>query len=344
MKKALSYLIIILLLAILVYFLIHTVRAGLVSNFSDELSSQVIASAANHTILFTTASNFGPDETIELFFESDFDLSLIDYTDIDFKDDDVDLNLGDSPGTGSGSNIGVSVSGQTIIFTQNDADTVLAGSEITIAIGLNTDYQTQGDQQIYNPSIADTYKISLSGSFGDMGTISVVILESDSVSLQAEVNPELSFAIRNSDDTDYANNCNLGTITDFAVSHCSYRLAAETNAYNGFQVYIQADGNFRNQSGFISNISENSQVEQGEEGYGLAVAAGDNIIEEGDFNDDDTPIPTEDTLLIKSNSVYNYIEGDLSTSSLITHKACVSSTTKAGVYSQQITYSILANY
>jgi hypothetical protein len=343
-RKYLLNIIIIICVVVLIYLLIHTVRAGLVTDFSNELSSQVISSASNHTMIFTTSSDFGPDETLEIFFESDFDLSLIDYTDIDFKDDDTDLNLGASAGTGTGGNIGLDITSQTITFTQNDTDTISAGSIITIAIGLNTDYQSQGDQQIYNPSIADSYKISLSGSFGDMGTISVIILNSDSVALQAEIPPELSFIIRDENDTADTASCSLGTINSLGISQCSYRLASETNGINGFQIFIQSDGNFRNNTNFIANISENNQVEQGTEGYGIALSAGTGILEDSDFNDDETPIPEINTLLIKSNSVYNYNEGELTTSSLITHKASVSPTTEAGIYNQMIVYSILANY
>lgn len=343
-QKYIQNLIIFILIVILIYFLNHTVKAGLVSNFSDELSTQVISSAANHNINFTISSSFTPGDTLEIFFESDFDISAIDYTDIDFMDDSVDLVLGASPGTGGGSAIGVGVSGQTITFTQNDTNTVAADSVVTIEIGTNTDSQTTGDQQIYNPSIANTYKISLSGTFGDMGTISVVILSSDSFSLQAEIVPTLGFLIRNENDDGNTTSCSLGTITNFGVSQCSYRLAAETNAYSGFQIYIQADGNFRNGSNFITNVSENSQVTQGEEGYGLAVTAGTSLLEDGDFGDDDTPIPAVNTLLIKSNSGYNYTEGNLTTSSLITHNASVSGASLQGSYSQQITYTILGNY
>jgi hypothetical protein len=343
-KKIASSLIFFLLLLFLTYLLFHIVNAGLVSNFSDQLSTQVIASAANHTIMLKTSSDFGPNQTLELYFEQDFDLSLIDYTDIDFIANDADLNLGSSPGTGSGSNLGVTVSGQTITFTQNDTDTVAAGFNLTIAIGLNADYQTQGDKQIYNPTLANTYIISLSGSFGDMGTISVAILNSDSVVLTGSVVPELSFALRNTADTDYSNTCSLGTIASFGISECSYRLAAETNANGGWQIYIKADGNFRNNQGFIANITESTEVTEGQEGYGMAISAGNNIIEAGDFNTDDTPIPSQETLLLKTNSVYNYIQGETSTSSLIIHKAAVSALTKAGIYNQQITYSIIANY
>lgn len=319
--------------------------AAQVSYFSDQVSNQIIANASNHELQFNLGADLTPDKTLEIYFESDFDLSLINYTDIDFKDDNVNLNLANIPGTGAGSNIGVVVSGQTITFTQNDTDTISKSSEIIILIGLNATSQSTGDQQIYNPEIAGIYKITLSGTSNNTGQISVAILNSDSVYLEGEIEPELTLILRNSTDTGVFSSCSFGTIMIGEVSTCSYRLAAETNATRGFQIFIRADGNFRTPTGaYIANIAEDSQVQAGIEGYGIALSAGTDIIEIGDYNDDDSQIPADDSLLIKTNLSYNYIQGSLSTSSLITHKAAISELTAPGQYSQAIIYTIFANY
>ncbi|OGY42380.1 MAG: hypothetical protein A2Y82_04465 [Candidatus Buchananbacteria bacterium RBG_13_36_9] len=343
-KKLAHNLILTVTIIVLAYILSHQVKAGLVSGFSDQLSSQVIASASNHTINFKNSSDFGPNKTLEIYFEQDFDLGLINYTDIDLLDDGSNKNLAATPGSGVGSNIGVSISGQTITFTQNDTDTIAAGSAITIKIGSIAEHQTEGDQQIYNPETAETYKISISGSFGDMGTISVQILESDMVGLKAKIEPELSFYMRNSDDSGVFSNCSLGIVSQSSVSECSFRLAGETNAVNGFQIWISSDGDLRNDSDSIAKITENTQVVAGTESYGLAITAGNNITEAGDFTDDDTPILSTNTLLISTNSVYNYIQGNLATSSEVTLKVSVSSQTAAGSYRQLLYFSIIGNY
>ncbi len=343
-KKYTHHPIMLLLLVSLLYLTLHQAKAGLVASFSDELSSQTISTAANHTVNFTNSSVFSPDKTLELYFESGFDLTQIDYTDIDLLADDVNKNLGSVPGTGVGSNIGVTISGQTIIFTQNDTDTIAAGSVITIKVGANASHQTIGDQQIYNPETAEVYYISLSGSFGDMGTISVQILTTDTVGFKATIEPSLSFELRNSDDTGYFQGCNFGVVSPSIVSQCSYRLAAETNLTSGFQIFIDSDGNLRNANSSIANVEEDHIVAAGTEGYGLALVAATGLTEAGDFNDDDTPISSTGTLLVSSNLVYNYIQGDLSTSSLITQKLAVSRITLPGYYNQRISYSILGNF
>ncbi|MBN1325440.1 hypothetical protein JW977_00450 [Candidatus Falkowbacteria bacterium] len=337
---------IIILIAIICFFLAgqSQLLAAQVSYFADQLSNQIIANASNHEIKFNLGADFGPDKTLEIYFEPDFDLSLIDYNDIDFLDDAVNVSLASLPGSGTGSDMGVAVSGQTITFTQNDTDTISVNSEITILIGLNAESQTIGDQQIYNPEIAGIYKITISGTSNNTGQISVAILNSDSIFLQGEIVPELTLILRNPTDTGAFSNCAFGTIILGEISMCSYRIAAKTNAERGFQVFVKTDGNFRSSESYIANIDENNQVQAGVEGYGIALNSGTGIIEVGDYNDDDSQISTGDALLIKTNSSYNYIQGSLSTSSLVTHKVAISETTSPGQYSQAILYTILANY
>jgi hypothetical protein len=344
MKKLTQNLSMLLLSLLLLYFTWHQAKAGLVAKFSDELSSQTISTGSNHTINFTSSSAFGPNDTLEIYFENGFDLSQIEYTDIDFLDDDVNKNLGATPGTGTASNIGVTIIGQTVTFTQNDTDNVLGGSIITIKIGTHASAQLTGDKQIYNPSASGAFYISLSGTFGDMGTISTQILTTDTVGFTASIEPSLSFVIRNADDTEYFDGCNFGVVSPSIVSECSYRLAAETNLTSGFQIFVQTDGNLRNSSASIANIPEGQSVTAGIEGYGLALVSATGLIEEGDFTDDDTPISSTGTLLESSNLVYNYIQGDLSTSSLVTQKLAVSKLTIPGNYTQAISYSILGNF
>ncbi|HDQ22714.1 MAG TPA: hypothetical protein ENN28_01940, partial [Candidatus Uhrbacteria bacterium] len=307
MKKHLFIIIIFIIsLLILACFLINTVKAGLITNFSVNLSTHTISTGADHVIKFTAASDFKPNETIELYFQPDFDLSFIDYTDIDFKAGGNDLNLANEPGSNGSGEIGVVISGQTIIFTQNNQDTILAGSEIIIHIGLNAEYQSLGENQIYNPSQSGTYKISISGTFGDYGTASIPILTSDSVSFQAEIVPKLSFRIRNASDSADSLSCNLGMITSFSISQCSYRLATETNIYNGFQIYIKTDGNLRNENNSIANIEKNSQITEGIEGYGISIQPATGLILGDYFANTDSPLSTEEKLLLKADLVYNY--------------------------------------
>lgn len=319
--------------------------AAKVSFFSDQISNQIIANAANHQIQFILSSDFGPDHTLVIYFENDFDLSDIDYSDIDLRVNDVNVNLAAIPGSGNGGAVGVVVVDQRVIFTQNNADTIANNSKIEILIGLNASFSTSGDQQIFNPLAAGTYKITIEGNSNNTGQLSVAILSSDNVFLQGEVEPELSLLLRNAADTGGYSGCALNSISLGEVKECQYRVAAETNAENGFLIYIKADGNLRAVGdAYIANVTEDTRVQSGVEGYGLAVSAGTGLTEMGDYNDDDSEIKSVDTLLLKSDTVYNYISGVLTTSSLITHRVAISPITASGQYSQKVIYTILANY
>ncbi|MCX6740245.1 MAG: hypothetical protein NTZ49_03390 [Candidatus Parcubacteria bacterium] len=344
MKKKHQHNIIILVCILLSAFLFHQANAGLVSNFSDQLSRLAISTSSNHTLNFTISSDFSAGKTLELYFESGFDLSDIDYTDIDFKDDGENKNLGETPGNGVGSNIGISVSGQTIIFIQNDTDSISASSVITILIGLNANHQLLGTMQMINPDLGGIYKISLAGNFGDMGTISVQILSTDGVGLNASIEPAMSFSIRNSEDSENFSGCSFNNPSISSVSECSFRLAAETNVSSGFQVWLRSDGDLRNINGTIAKVIEDQEITAGNEAFGLALQSGTGINEAGDFTDDETPVSSTDSLLIYTNSVYNYIQGELSTTSIITLKLAISHTTKAGHYSQAFIFTLLPNY
>ena len=337
-------LIIVLLLFLLSYLLYHQVIAGLVTNYSVQMSSHLISSAADQTISFNIWSDFGPGDTLILYYQPDFDLSTITYEDVDLETSSGDLSLASTPGLGAGSPVGVSINNQTITFTQNDTNTIAASSFLTVKIGLNATFGVEGQNQSYNPSVAGSYVINIGGTFGDLGSIAVPILESDAVSLSGDIEQTLNFSLRNDSDTEPFTGCRFGSISSISLNTCAYRLAVETNAAHGFSVYIGTDGAYRSSNYEISNIAEDSQIVAGTEAYGLAITAGTDITEAGDFTDDDTPLSTDEHLLIMTNFSYNYKEGILSSSSLITHKVAVSPSTPAGQYGQLVYYKVFANF
>ncbi|MDF1498823.1 MAG: hypothetical protein P1P85_05755, partial [Patescibacteria group bacterium] len=167
----------------------------------------------------------------------------------------------------------------------------------------------------------------------------------------------LSFSIRNSDETADTNVCSLGTIVTTGVSPCSYRLKIGTTSSAGFQVGLWADDQLNQATASIdiNDIVENSTVAAGVEGHGITVApptdAGDEgtattWIEQNPFDDDDTPIPVGVSLMdviFASNGtqiVDVFGTGDLDGTTLITHRAAISTATQAGSYDQLVTYSV----
>ncbi len=242
------------------------------------------------------------------------------------------------------------VSGSTVYvggdFTSIGGQSRNYVASLSASTGNATSWNPTVNNQIKNFAVASTSSVFLAGSFtrvsdrprpgfAQFGTYSFSPPpEQEGVTITATIDPYFTFQI--SSDT-----CALGTLTTDSVNTCQYTLAVGTNANNGAVITIQAisDGTnaYLNRDGapdtYINDITENTLVTAGSEGYGIAVTAGSGWTEEGDFNDDDTPIPSSVTnILSTSGPILS------SVSSTITHKAAISTTTESGTYSQTVQY------
>jgi hypothetical protein len=207
-----------------------------------------------------------------------------------------------------------------------------------------------------NTTTTDIYSISIDDDNDyDYGSTLVYVGDDNDVTVTATVTPVLSFAIRNSSDTSDTNACNLGVLDTQSVDTCSYRLKPSTNSSSGFTVQIASDGDLRRSgSGDVSDdldidlIIENNTVSSGTEGYGIALnggsATGGSITEEGDFNDDDTPIPISNADLYSSNGPNAPGSTDTTNTALVTHRAAIDSETETGNYSHTVTYYVSASF
>lgn len=126
----------------------------------------------------------------------------------------------------------------------------------------------------------------------------------------------------------------LGVLNTAAVNTASHTIGVNTNDTNGYMIKITSDGALDFGANDINAIAENSTVSAGTEGYGIAVTAGNSAVEQGDFNDDDTPIPTSATNFIA------YSNAASSHSHTVTYRAAISGSTPAGTYTQVVTYTI----
>jgi len=314
-------------------------NAAALTSMSDTMSRLKVSVDANHTIKFVTPSGVDAGETITITFDSGFALTSVDYTDMDLAEGNsnncatatfTDKTLAATP---SGTTWGASVSGQVVTFTSG-TDTITADRCVLVEIGTNATYGETGDQAINNPSSTGSKTISFGGTFGDSGSLAVGIVSDDQVIITATIDPTFTFTIS-------SNTCALGTLTTGSVSTCSYTLAVGTNADNGAKITIQAisDGTnaYLNKDGapgtYIDDIAENNTVTAGTEGYGIAVTGGAGWTEEGDFNDDDTPIPSSVTDILSTTGPIESTD-----TSTITHRAAISTTTESGTYSQTVQY------
>lgn len=123
----------------------------------DFVSPGAPSYVADHTIIFRTVNVIPASGTIYLTsVSSSFVIPAgLGIEDVDVLVGGTQINLATSAGTSAGSAWGVSIQSGTpgsITFTLNNTDTLSAGSEVTVRIGLNATYQLTSNTQITNPA------------------------------------------------------------------------------------------------------------------------------------------------------------------------------------------------
>lgn len=152
--------------------------------------------AANHTIVFTLADAVAAADTIDITFPSGFDLTGINFEDVDMSGSTAgEITLA---AAASGATWGAAVSGQVLTLTSGTG--TLTAETITIEIGRHATAGVTGTEQIANPTTVGLYEITIeqktSTTVDQDVKIAVYIVSDDSVVIQATVDPILSFAIQ----------------------------------------------------------------------------------------------------------------------------------------------------
>lgn len=220
--------------------------AANLTSMKDTLSNESASALSNHTIQFTTPTGVAASATIILTFDNSTSIPAgLDYTDIDLADDGVDVTLAGSPtGTTWGA---VRTSGTVITFT-NGSSAVAASSVITIEIGTHATSGATGDQQITNGSVGTTL-LTISGTFGDSGTIGIPVISNSIVTVNALVTPSISFTVsdnsiyfgnlKSSGTSCWAQGTDPGAVTcPTTVETEALNLTAGTNAASGYIITL----------------------------------------------------------------------------------------------------------
>lgn len=152
------------------------VYAAKLSRVEDLLGTSAPGASTNHLISFTTSSTIPVSGKIIITPEAGkFNLpSGLDFGDLDFIDDENNIPLAASAGSGAGSAMGVTVATGTlgnIIFTLNDTDALAASSTLKIKIGTNATFGGGGNTQIQNPSLAGSYRINIKTKNSSLETL-----------------------------------------------------------------------------------------------------------------------------------------------------------------------------
>lgn len=267
------------------------------------------------------------------------------------------LTLEASPGTGDNGSAEVTITNGAAGNSNPVIEVVLdsnSGTPPNFTAAANT--LVIADGQLESSATPGNYSLAVVTT-NEIGIGMLYVGDDNDVLVTAIVPPLLSLIIRDSGDTADTNVCDLGELATGSVATCAYRVAVSTNASGGFQVQINSDGALDTAaSDDINAIAENGTVTAGVEGYGVAITgatvgghdgAGNfdqPLVEDGDFNDDDTPVPTSATNFISYGDAFQYTQGTATTSTLVTHRAAISAATIAGAYQQVVTYTITATF
>ena len=220
--------------------LAHVASAATLTALSDTMSTVKVSTLANHDIQFTTPTGVAASATIILTFASDFSIAAaMDFTDMDVLDNGTNVTLAASP---SGATWGAVRTSATVITLTNGTTAVTAGHTIRVKIGTNATNQSTGVRQITNTTTTGTKTITMSGTFGDTGTISVNIITDDAVAVSGTVNQTLTFSIS-------ANTIAFGTLdsaaarfattTGSATDVVAHTMAVSTNSTSGYTITVK---------------------------------------------------------------------------------------------------------
>jgi hypothetical protein len=184
------------------------------------------------------------------------------------------------------------------------------------------------------------------------------IMESIRINYNRQETRTISFAVRNESATANTNICDLGEASISQVSSCRYRLWVNTNAANGYTIFVRTDGNLDTPDHAIANAATGpgggddiSNATAGIERYGIVVNpgsatggsmfvgnpyfAGTNAVAINNLSNQD---------IVLSNGPNTASETDTTFTALIEHRLNIAGDTPPGNYTQRVTYSAVPNF
>jgi hypothetical protein len=247
---------------------------------------------------------------------------------------------------------GVSTTSQAITITSGTAS-VPANRCVQIRLGSNAIFQASGTPKITNPSSATSSILTVGGSFGDTGIITVNIITDDTVSMTGTVNQSLSFTISTS--TIYFGTLGSGgakfasstnTLGD-TVETIAHSLAVSTNAPSGFSLTVRGQTltslqNASNTIDAIGGSAASSTIASEQFGFRATESGGTNVTVAAPYSSATSygynATATSSAILATGTGVT-----PLSTISLryLTNIAAI---TEAGTYAANLVYVATANF
>ena len=339
LKKMLTMMLVILVALLLVMLPTSVAWAASLSKMSDELSTIKASTAANHTIKFRISTGAALDSTITITFPAGFAMGSVAFGDIDLSHGAITgAETEETLAAAATTTIwGAAVSGQVLTLTApSSSGTIAANDYVIVEIGTNA---SGGSNQITNPS-AGTHQIDIGGTFGDTGSLAVVIVADNQVAVTGTVLPTLSFSLS-------ANAAAFGNLSSASVATAgtNITLTISTNGTDGYTVTVKDEGDASDPglwSAAANNLiaSSTATLAAGTEGYGIQ-ASGSGATVASPYNVSGVNVGalsrTAQTLATNTGPA----NGD---TVIVTHKAAISNITEPGDYVDTITYNVIANF
>jgi hypothetical protein len=280
----------------------------------DTMTTQKIATSADHLITFNLPGALSAADTIDITFPAGFDLTGATVGTI-------------SPAATSG------IAGQVVTVTITGAQ--LAGASYSIPI-----------DGIVNHGTAGTYVVSVAADNGDLGEISIPILNDDQVLVTAKVDQIVNFSLSqnslNFGSLTTANARFANTTTGSASEAVAHTFTAGTNAPSGYTVSVLGDTlrSQENAANTITAIGGASSPGTEQFGYKAVRTTGVNGVVHAKYANTyalPTVAATAETFATNTGSTANEVYD-------VTYIANIASLTEAGNYRTSVTYTMTANF
>jgi hypothetical protein len=326
---------------------LRVAHAAALTALSDTMSSQKINTLSSHVLRFTTPTGAADSsDTIIITFPSDFDFTSKTIGTVTFTHGattglENTETLAASP---SATDWGAVFSGaENRILTLTAPTDGVGAAAVAASDKVIITYDSTNST---NPSSATSYVISISGTFGDTGDITVTVLSDDQVAVTATVAQSITFSI--SDNTigfgtlsasadRYANGAGTGDGSEVEA----HNLIAGTNATNGYTITVT--GNTLTSGGNTIDAigSANTAPALGTEQFGLRIdeSGGSGAVTApyaaAGFAYDTAAFPDQ---------VASASGASANTTYSVRYLGNITSNTEAGSYSATLTYVATANF
>ncbi len=260
---------------------------------SLELSDSNPSTASDWTLKFTTVQTIPVNGKLVITPEAtkfSIPAGLV-FGDISLKLGVTAQTLAATPGTGADSAWGVDIVSGTsgsITLTNNDTDTVIAASAITIEIGTNAG----GTHQILNPAkvaatgTADIWNVDVTsqdGTSATIDTIDILVATIEHVDIYGSQKPQMTFSVAGqtapAGGTIGPNFIEWREVTPGVAKTAVMRLKVNTDAKQGFTVYVKQDHNMQHSADATIDIDpiKNTLVGTNAAPVAWAIPAGTTI-------------------------------------------------------------------